>query len=164
MVAWAEFDPDATNFIPTDDLPALLLELPRPLGLRGTSRATTKLATKFCMQLEVTRNRHECNRHECNRHECNRRECNRHECNRHNCNHNAAARTLSNLLSLPIPLALCSYQVQQHAGRVTFAEVLAALIDTNYFKTKKVLRTAIELAPSSYRCFASLLCRRERRG
>ena len=53
VVAWADFDPDATNFIPTVELPALLLTLPRPFGLKGTSRATEKSAAKFCMQLEL---------------------------------------------------------------------------------------------------------------
>ena len=80
VAAWADFDPDATNYIPTDELPALLLTLPRPLGLRGTSRNSRRHAIKLCMQLEV----------------------------------------------------------QQHNGRVTFAEVLAVLIDFNYFKTAKL--------------------------
>ena len=55
---WAVFDPDADGFIPTKDLPVLLLSLPAPLGLKGTklvegSNPRPK-ALKFCLGLGLT--------------------------------------------------------------------------------------------------------------
>ena len=36
--AWAEFDPDADNYMPAGQLPHLLMELPPPLGLRDKNK------------------------------------------------------------------------------------------------------------------------------
>ena len=47
---WAEFDPDADNYIPSKDLPRLVLSLPPPMGLRGVGDAQD--ARKLCTQLE----------------------------------------------------------------------------------------------------------------
>ncbi len=49
--AWTELDPDATNFIPLEALPALLLKLPRPLGLKGKSELRAK---QLCMRLRLS--------------------------------------------------------------------------------------------------------------
>jgi hypothetical protein len=49
--AWAEFDPDATNFIAVTKLPALLLKVPAPLGLKGKSE---QRAQQLCMRLRLT--------------------------------------------------------------------------------------------------------------
>ena len=46
--AWATFDPDATNYIPSSQLAPLLLLVPRPLGLKGQ---TESLAVRLCMKL-----------------------------------------------------------------------------------------------------------------
>ena len=35
--AWSDFDPDGTGMIVTDDLPRLLLKVPEPLGLKGST-------------------------------------------------------------------------------------------------------------------------------
>ena len=48
--AWSEFDPDATNFIPLEHMPALLLRVPRPLGLKGRSEQRAK---QLCMRLRL---------------------------------------------------------------------------------------------------------------
>ena len=47
---WAEFDPDATNYIPSTQMVALLLRLPPPLGLKGKSE---QQARKLCLLLRV---------------------------------------------------------------------------------------------------------------
>jgi len=47
---WAEFDPDADNYIPSKDLPRLVLALPPPMGLRGVGDQSD--AIKLCTQLE----------------------------------------------------------------------------------------------------------------
>jgi hypothetical protein len=49
--AWAELDPEATNFIPLESLPALLLKLPPPLGLKGKSELRAK---QMCMRLHLS--------------------------------------------------------------------------------------------------------------
>lgn len=49
--AWTEFDPDATNYIHLEMLPALLLKLPRPLGLKGKSELRAK---QLCMRLRIS--------------------------------------------------------------------------------------------------------------
>ena len=48
--AWAELDPEATNFIPLESLPTLLLKLPPPLGLKGKSELRAK---QMCMRLRL---------------------------------------------------------------------------------------------------------------
>ena len=48
--AWAEFDPEASNYIPSVLLPALLLKVPRPLGLKGKREAQ---AMRLCMRLKL---------------------------------------------------------------------------------------------------------------
>ena len=48
--AWAEFDPDATGYIPSKDLPALLVKVPKPLGLKGK---TPQAARALCLRLKV---------------------------------------------------------------------------------------------------------------
>ena len=48
--AWTLFDPDATNYIPIGKLPDLLLQVPRPLGVKGKSR---EMATRLCLRLHV---------------------------------------------------------------------------------------------------------------
>ena len=48
---WAEFDPDADNFIPVKDLPSLLLAVSPPMGLRGVGDTTD--AQKLCLQLRL---------------------------------------------------------------------------------------------------------------
>jgi hypothetical protein len=53
-VAWAEFDPDADQKIELRSLPALVLLVPRPLGLRGHGSATSRLTD--CMKLIKTLN------------------------------------------------------------------------------------------------------------
>ena len=47
---WTLFDPDATNYIPIGKLPDLLLQVPRPLGVKGKSR---DMATRLCLRLHV---------------------------------------------------------------------------------------------------------------
>ena len=47
---WVEFDPDADNYIPSKDLPRLVLALPPPMGLRGVGDQSD--AIKLCTQLE----------------------------------------------------------------------------------------------------------------
>jgi hypothetical protein len=48
--AWADFDPDATNLLPMATLPELLLRVPRPLGVRGRTKAQAK---QLCLHLRV---------------------------------------------------------------------------------------------------------------
>eukprot|EP00966_Prymnesium_polylepis_P083096 1924587-Prymnesium_polylepis.1 len=48
--AWAEFDPDATNYVAMVKLPELLLKLPRPLGMKGKPLS---LARRLCLRLRV---------------------------------------------------------------------------------------------------------------
>ena len=48
--AWARFDPDATNFIPSPQLAQLLLILPPPLGIKGV---TESVANRMCMRLTL---------------------------------------------------------------------------------------------------------------
>ena len=50
MEAWAHYDPGASNFMKMDDVPALILELPRPLGVKGK---TLKQAQTLCLSLHV---------------------------------------------------------------------------------------------------------------
>ena len=50
IAAWEELDPDATNYIPTAELPELLLTLPKPIGVKGRS---LRAATRLCMKLEL---------------------------------------------------------------------------------------------------------------
>jgi hypothetical protein len=50
MEAWAHYDPSATNFMKMDDVPALILELPRPLGVKGK---TLQQAQTLCLSLHV---------------------------------------------------------------------------------------------------------------
>lgn len=47
---WAEFDPDATNFISTSQLPDLLLRLPAPLGLSGEDPRKVR---KLCLLMPL---------------------------------------------------------------------------------------------------------------
>ena len=47
---WADFDPDATNFIKLDELTSLLVRVPRPLGVRGSSAAR---AARLCLCLRL---------------------------------------------------------------------------------------------------------------
>ena len=51
--AWSEFDPDGTGLIVTDDLPRLLLKVPEPLGLKGS---TITRANLLCLHLELHSN------------------------------------------------------------------------------------------------------------
>jgi len=50
--AWADFDPDADNYIPATDLPLLVLSLPPPMGVKGVSGERD--AVKLCLQLKVS--------------------------------------------------------------------------------------------------------------
>ena len=54
LEAWADFDPEATSYISFEDLPKLLLKVPRPLGVKGSSISTANL---LCMHLGVTQHR-----------------------------------------------------------------------------------------------------------
>ena len=49
---WAAFDPDADNFIPSEDLPLLVLALPPPMGLKGVGNE--RAAIKLCLKLSLT--------------------------------------------------------------------------------------------------------------
>ena len=52
--AWAKYDPDADNYIPVTDVPDLLLDVPKPLGVKGRPR---RHAIKLCLLLKLeTRN------------------------------------------------------------------------------------------------------------
>ena len=48
--AWAEYDPDADNYIPVTDVPDLLLKVPKPLGVRGKPK---RHAVKLCLLLKL---------------------------------------------------------------------------------------------------------------
>jgi hypothetical protein len=48
--AWAEFDPDATNYMALAKVPELLINLPRPLGVKGK---TLEVARTLCYRLRV---------------------------------------------------------------------------------------------------------------
>ena len=48
---WAEFDPDADQYIPAQDLPDLVRQLPAPMGLKGAPR---RWAIRFCLLLGLT--------------------------------------------------------------------------------------------------------------
>lgn len=48
--AWQFFDPDATNYVPLQYLPELLLRVPRPLGVKGLPRDQ---ALRLCLRLRV---------------------------------------------------------------------------------------------------------------
>jgi len=52
--AWARFDPDAKNYLHIQDLPKLLLELPPPLGMKGTPGASMTKAATACLKLELS--------------------------------------------------------------------------------------------------------------
>lgn len=47
---WVEFDPDADNYIPSKDLPRLVLALPPPMGLNGVGDEQD--ARKLCTELQ----------------------------------------------------------------------------------------------------------------
>ena len=47
---WEEFDPDATQRIHAEELPALVRKLPEPLGIRGAPR---KWGFLFCLHLQL---------------------------------------------------------------------------------------------------------------
>jgi hypothetical protein len=48
--AWAQYDPDATNFMKMEDVPKLIFQLPRPLGVKGK---TFRQASTLCLSLKV---------------------------------------------------------------------------------------------------------------
>ena len=48
--AWAQYDPDATNFMKMEDVPRLIFQLPRPLGVKGK---TFKQASTLCLSFKV---------------------------------------------------------------------------------------------------------------
>eukprot|EP00322_Chrysochromulina_rotalis_P000725 CAMPEP_0115884738 /NCGR_PEP_ID=MMETSP0287-20121206/30285_1 /TAXON_ID=412157 /ORGANISM="Chrysochromulina rotalis, Strain UIO044" /LENGTH=906 /DNA_ID=CAMNT_0003341077 /DNA_START=325 /DNA_END=3042 /DNA_ORIENTATION=- len=48
--AWSEFDPQSTNFIPMEEVPRLLLKVPRPLGVKGN---TLQQAQTLCFSLHI---------------------------------------------------------------------------------------------------------------
>ena len=48
--AWAKYDPDADNYIPVTDVPSLLLDVPKPLGVKGKPR---RHAIKMCLLLKM---------------------------------------------------------------------------------------------------------------
>ena len=51
---WAEFDPDANNAIPAAELPALVLALEHPLGLKGKPGSSHRTATRYCLKLSLS--------------------------------------------------------------------------------------------------------------
>lgn len=51
--AWLEFDPDACQVIPADDLPDLVRRIPAPMGIKGAPR---RWAIRFCLLLEIKHN------------------------------------------------------------------------------------------------------------
>ena len=54
--AWADFDPDADQLIPMDDLPQLVAQLPPPMGTKGVGRrgsSELRHALRMCMHLQV---------------------------------------------------------------------------------------------------------------
>ena len=52
---WAEFDPDADNFIPSSDLPRLVLTVPPPMGLKGVGDQTDARKLILGLSLKQTR-------------------------------------------------------------------------------------------------------------
>merc|ERR1719230_878549 len=46
--AWGYYDPDADGNIPAKALPRLVLDLPPPLGLKGTTSESDSKAFRFC--------------------------------------------------------------------------------------------------------------------
>ena len=48
------YDPDANNAIPATDLPALVLALEHPLGLKGKPGSNHRSATRYCMGLSLS--------------------------------------------------------------------------------------------------------------
>ena len=50
--AWAEFDPDADNFIPASDLNKLILSIPPPLGRMGV-RDQERQARRLIMRMKI---------------------------------------------------------------------------------------------------------------
>merc|ERR1719375_473685 len=55
-LAWCEFDPMATGFIPSDKLKFLLTQLPRPLGVKGvgtTKEAESEHAKSIIKRMDV---------------------------------------------------------------------------------------------------------------
>jgi len=51
---WGWYDPDADGMIPAKALPALVLRLPPPLGLKGTVDETESKAFRVCLSLGLT--------------------------------------------------------------------------------------------------------------
>ena len=49
---WADFDPDADNYMPAADLPKLVLSVPPPMGLKGYGDHTD--AVKLCTKLPLS--------------------------------------------------------------------------------------------------------------
>ena len=49
--AWQGYDPEATQDIPTQSLPDLILDIPPPLGIKGLG--TRVQAERICMKLDV---------------------------------------------------------------------------------------------------------------
>ena len=49
---WVEFDPDADNYIASEDLPYLVLALAPPMGLKGVG--DERAAIKLCLKLSLT--------------------------------------------------------------------------------------------------------------
>ena len=50
LQVWAEFDPDARQFIDATDLPHLVRRVPAPMGIRG---APLNWAVRFCIKLNL---------------------------------------------------------------------------------------------------------------
>jgi hypothetical protein len=59
---WAEYDPDADNYIPSSDLPALVLAVPPPMGLKGVGDQVD--ARKLILNLSLTQTHGEVAFHE----------------------------------------------------------------------------------------------------
>merc|ERR1719421_666650 len=51
---WGKYDPDADGMIPAKDLPKLVIDLPPPLGVRGTRNESESKAFRMCLSLGLT--------------------------------------------------------------------------------------------------------------
>jgi len=51
---WGYYDPDADGMIPAKSLPALVMSLPPPLGVKGTKQDSETKAFRFCLSLGLT--------------------------------------------------------------------------------------------------------------
>jgi hypothetical protein len=51
---WGYYDPDADGMIPAKSLPSLVMDLPPPLGVKGTKLDSQTKAFRFCLSLGLT--------------------------------------------------------------------------------------------------------------